>query len=444
MRRRRFLETLVASAGGLGVSRAARRHPNILLMIAGGWRGQAWPADEEIIRAPHLARLAAQGAWFPRAYTANPEPGPGRAAVLTGRYPQACGVLRDGDRMAPGAVTLAEILGEAGYETGFIGHWRLDGRATPGFVPPGPRRQGFSYWAAANRVRRPYDAPYFLDKPEPQTATGFEPEFQARLAADFIRRERHDPFFLCVAWGPPAGSGPAPPRFRKLYHERRFPLRLNVPAEDAGRVRGALSGYYAMCSAVDACAGIVLDAVDRLESGPETITVFTSDCGQMLGSHGLDGPGAFYEESVRVPLVIRFPANVKAGVRFGLPVSTADLVPTVLALAGLPAPQRLPGRNLAPVFGGGDIEGPESVYCQGRLGAPGEWRMVVRGFDKIVVDRDLRVTHLFHLGRDPYEMENLAEEKAARRTRDEMHAILRDWMRRAADKILPSGLKIRG
>ena len=433
---------LAAGVGGR-VSGAARRHPNILLMIAGGWRGQTWPGADEDLQAPNLARLTAEGAWFRRAYTANPEPGPGRAAILTGLFPHACGVFTDGDRLAREAATLAELLTEVGYESGFIGHWRLDGRAEPGYVPPGPRRHGFTYWAAANRVRRHYDAPYFLDSPEPRTATGFEPEFQARLAAGYVRQPRENPFFLCVAWGPPAGPRASPSRFRELYRDRRFSLRLNVPAKRAEAVQQVLAGYYAMCSALDACAGLVLDALEEAGAADGTIVVFTSDSGDMLGSHGLEGPGVFYEEAVRVPLVIRYPPAIEAGAVYPFPVSTTDIVPTVLYLAGFRM-SGLPGRNLAPALAGGDIEGPESVYCQGRLGSRSEWRMVVRGFDKIVVDRELRATHLFHLGRDPYEMENLAEEKSVRRTRDEMRAILRDWMRRASDKILPSGLKVRG
>lgn len=442
MNRRRFLETMLAAGAGGRVSGAARRHPNILLMIAGGWRGQTWPGADEELQAPNLARLTAEGAWFRRAYTANPEPGPGRAAILTGLFPHTCGVFRDGDRLDGEAATLAELLAEVGYESGFIGHWRLDGRAAPGYVPPGPRRHGFTYWAAANRVRRYYDAPYFLDSPEPRTATGFEPEFQARLAAGYIRRPRENPFFLCLAWGPPAGPRAAPSRYRELYRGRRFSLRLNVPAKSADAVQQDLARYYAMCSALDACAGLVLDALEKAGAADGTIVVFTSDSGDMLGSHGLEGAGVFYEEAVRVPLVIRYPSAVEAGSAPHLPVSTVDILPTVLYLAGFRI-SGLPGRNLAPVLAGGDVEGPESVYCQGRLGSRSEWRMVVRGFDKVVVDRGQVVTHLFHLGRDPYEMENLAGEKAVRRTRDEMRAILRDWMRRAGDKILPSGLKVR-
>jgi len=442
MTRRRFLETLLASTGGLGVARAARRLPNIVFMIAGGWRGPTWPGVDEELEAPNLARLTAEGAWFTRAYTANPEPGPGRAAILTGLYPHACGVFTDGDRISEDAATLAEILAEVGYESGFVGHWRLDGRAVPGYVPPGPRRHGFTYWAAANRVRRYYDAPYFLDSPEPRTASGFEPEFQARLAAKFMEKQRQNPFFLCLAWGPPAGPRLAPPRFRELYRERRFSLRLNVPAESAPAVQQALAEYYAMCSALDACVGLVLDSLEESGAGGDTIVVFTSDSGDMLGSHGLQGARIFYEEAVRVPLVIRYPAAIAAGAVHHLPVSTTDIVPTVLYLAGFRM-SGLPGRNLAGVIEGGEVKGPESVYCQGRLGSRSEWRMVVRGFDKVVADREMRITHLYNLSRDPYEMENLAGEKPFRRTRDEMRAILRDWMRRAADKILPSGLKVR-
>jgi arylsulfatase A-like enzyme len=126
-----------------------------------------------------------------------------------------------------------------------------------------------------------------------------------------------------------------------------------------------------------------------------------------------------------------------------MPVNAVDITPTLLALAGAEVPRVMQGDNLSAWLSGAGGERSESVYVQGRLGADDEWRMVVRGLDKIVVDRDLQTTHLYNLGQDPYEMENLATENGQRRRRDEMQAILLDSMRRASDKILPSGLRLR-
>lgn len=414
--------------------------PNVVLLLAGGWRAQSFDGGEGM-RAPHLARLAEDGVRFKRVYTTCPAPAPARASVLTGRFPHACGVTRDGQRLPLAEKTLAEILVSAGYETAFVGHWRLDGATTPGYVPPGERRQGFLHWAAVNRGERWYDAPYYLDEPRPLTAQGFEPAAQAELAVDFITRSRDRPFFIALFWGLPAGPRPVLPTLRPKAPESTR-LRFNVPAGHEDGARREIALYHAACAAVDESSGRLLQALEQTGAAGETIVVFTSDHGEMLGSHGLAGAGEAYEEAVRVPLVIRYPRVTPRGMTFDMPVSLADLAPTVLGLAGLGHPA-VHGRNLAPLIRGEPAERPESAYVEGRLGEPGEWRMVVRGLDKVVVGRRFNVTHLYNLGQDPYEMWNLAEEKEARRKRDEMQAILRDWMRRTGDRILPSGLKIR-
>jgi len=141
---------------------------------------------------------------------------------------------------------------------------------------------------------------------------------------------------------------------------------------------------------------------------------------------------------------MRYPLLVRGGRELDVPVSNVDLMPTLLSLAGVAVPKTVQGRNLAPLLAGEDGPRPEAVYCQGQLGSPGEWRMVVRGLDKVVVDREFAITHLYNLGQDPFEMENLATEKRFRRKRDEMFAILESWMRKTSDRILPSGLRLRG
>jgi arylsulfatase A-like enzyme len=146
---------------------------------------------------------------------------------------------------------------------------------------------------------------------------------------------------------------------------------------------------------------------------------------------------------VRVPLLISYPRRIGRRRTIDMPVCSVDLAPTLLALSGLMGRGDFHGNDLAGWLVGGEGERSESVYCQGRLGAVEEWRMVVRGFDKIVVDRDLAISHLFNLRQDPYEMDNLAGEKGQRTKQDEMRAILESRMRGVSDKILPSGLKLR-
>jgi len=207
---------------------------------------------------------------------------------------------------------------------------------------------------------------------------------ETNLAIDFLKQNRRHPFFLLVAW-----------------HRSDAP----VVDDDAGRI---------------------LAAMDDLGMANNTIAMFTSDHG--YGS----GP---LEPAMRIPLMIRY-ARLKPEVRSGVLASNVDLAPTLLALCGVSPGGSLQGRDLT-------REQPQSIYGCGQLGTPEEWRMLVRGLDKLVVDRRQNVTHLYNLGADPLEMENRARDSAFELKRDELKALLRDWMRRTGDGMDPSGLKRR-
>jgi len=312
--------------------------------------------------------------------------------LITGRYPYASGVTRDYVRLPLDQPSIAELLKVAGYETGFIGQWLLDGARAP---------EG-------------------------------EPDHQTGLAIDFVKQKRQNPFCLFLAWGRP----PRPPR----VPPPGLHLRANVPS---GYDTANLAAYYALCSSLDVNVGFLVRTLDEQHLAEDTIVVFTSDYGDMLGSHGLEGGNVPFEESVRVPLVVRYPRQIEAGRRHEFPLSNVDLMPTLLGLCGVQNPDGTQGQDLSALLTSGQGSHPESVYCLGKLGASAEWRMVVRALDKLVVDRDLNVTHLYNLGTDPYELENLAQDAAQELKRDALTALLKDWMRRTADRTDPSGLKKR-
>ena len=444
MRRRDFLKTV----GMFACSRATRganRQPNVLFIVADQWRAQALPtAGNKDLLAPNLQRLAGEGMQFNRAYAAYPLCTPSRAALITGCFPHACGVPRDDAQLALSQPTLSGQLKEAGYHTGYIGEWRLDGKESPGYVPPGPRRRGFDYWAAINRGNRFFDSVYFRDRLEPIRAAGYEPDYQTGLAVEFIAQNKQNTFFLFLSWTPPRPPRNPPARTANSYVPDHLQLRGNVPAETEARVRNEYADYYAICTALDENLGHLLIALDTHSLADDTIVVFTSDHGDMLGSQGLEDKNLPYEESARIPLVIRYPGHLKPGIqRDDLLLSNVDLMPTLLSLCSAPIPQGVQGKDLAAAMMRAEGGGQESIFCEGKLGSGEEWRMVVRGLDKLVVDSRLEVTHLFNLGQDPLEMDNLAHEAAQELKRDELKALLKEWMRRTEDRMDASGLKKR-
>ncbi len=316
--------------------------------------------------------------------------------------------------------------------------------ADPGFVPPGPRRHGFDYWAAFNRGSRYFDSIYFRDAPQPIHPSGFEPDYQTDLAIDFIKQAAPKPFYLFLAWGPPRPpSMPLPERIVSRYDPRQIRLRANVPADQESTAEENYARYYALCSAIDDNLGRLIAALDDQHLTGDTIVLLTSDSGVMLGSHGLEGDNQPFEEAVRVPLIVRYPGVIAAGGKNDSLLSNVDLMPTLLGVCGADIPASMQGQDLSSWMTRGQGSHGESVYSSGRLGEAGEWRMLVRGLDKLVVDRELNVTHLYNLGQDPFEMENLARDVSQDLKRDELKALLKDWMRRSGDGMDPSGLKRR-
>ncbi|HEX4593341.1 MAG TPA: sulfatase-like hydrolase/transferase [Bryobacteraceae bacterium] len=350
-------------------SAAPARRPNVVFILAGGWR--ALPLDD--VRLPNIETLAKRGVHFERLYTCCPSAAPSRAALITGRFPYA----------AVDQPSLAEPLKRAGYRAGF---------ADAGLAPA-------------------------------------DPDQQTDLAIDFIKQGGAKPFYLFLAWGPRR------PSTGQRHDPRQIRLRANVPADLEETARSNYSRYYDLCSAVDEKVGRLLRTLDDQHLAEDTIVVFTSDSGTMLDSQGLEGDNQPFEESARVPLIVRYPRIVAGGPKHDALLSNVDLMPTLLGLCGVEIPATVQGQDFA--------SHRESIYCSGRLGDPAEWRMVVRGLDKLVVDRELNVTHLYNLGQDPFEMENLARDVSQDLKRDELKALLKDWMRRAGDGMDSSGLKKR-
>lgn len=405
--------------------------PNVLYIVTDSWRGQTMPGIDPNLKAPNLERLARDGVQCERAYTSYAVCCPSRAAMLTGKFPHAAGVRRNHSLLPLDQPTMSAELKKSGYRTGYIGKWHLDRGDSDGFVPA-ERRRGFDYWAAHNVQHRHYDCVYFGDTPEPVKSPGFEPDHQTNLAIDFLKRPSRAPFYLHLSYVAPHAPY-TPPIEHASYDPARLQLRPNVHKTSEGAARTDLAGYYGLCSAVDANIGRLLDALDERGLARDTIVVFTSDHGSMMGSQGMDAIDVPFEEALQIPLLIRYPRRVKAGIKEKALISNVDFAPTLLSLCGLKAPASMQGVNQTPLLTGKTARRAESIYAEGSLDQPEEWRMVLWGVEKLVVDRSLKPTHLFHLGSDPYEQENLVERPEHASRRESLLAHLRQWASRTGD-----------
>ena len=177
----------------------------------------------------------------------------------------------------------------------------------------------------------------------------------------------------------------------------------------------------------------VLRELDGSGGAAETAVVFT----RRPIANGWD------EQFTHVPLAIRYPKLLPGGTAIGFPVSTVDITPTLAPLIGIPLSDRVQGQDLSALLRTGAGLRPESIYAEGELHQPGEWRMVVRGLDKLVVTPKLKVLHLFNLGEDPDERHDLTQEPGHQLKVDELLAFIQLWMRQTGDGMDASGLRRR-
>lgn len=438
--RRPELGTVLMIVGLSGVAAAdPPRRPSLLLIVPDQMRGQALGCmGDPDVKTPCLDRLAAQGVLFRNTFANTPVCCPARAILLTGMYAHRNGMIANDLRLRESETTLAEILAAEGYRTGFIGKWHLDGGLRlPGFVPPGPRRQGFAFWAASECSHEHFRPTYFRDDPTPITDRRFEPEVWTDRAIEFLREAGDRPFFLEVTMGPPHDPYGAPERFMKLYDPARLTMRPNLVEGVPGAGRKEIAAYDAAITAVDEQVGRLMTALDDLGRADDTIVVFTSDHGDMLGSHGQRLKRKPWEESIRVPGIVRYPAKVRPGRVSEALLTHVDIAPTLLSLCGLAVPKAMQGSDLSGVVLGRDGKGPDSAFFQIFVpfagdGTPRPWRGVRT--DRFMYARTEEGPWILHdVKDDPYELKNLTGDPDRAWLRAEMEAKLADWMGRTGD-----------
>ena len=412
IRRRSFLKgTIAALLGGTLVKRStlASNPPNVLFVLVDQWRAQSFsePGQPDPL-LPKLNRFAKQSCQWTRAYTVKPMCAPNRASILTGRYIHQHGVTGNGKRLPKAEITIAEVFRRrGGYHTGYIGKWHLDGKGSQ-YVPPN-RRQGFRTFKGRNGGHEYLDWISFTTNGARHRFTRYQPIKQTDWALDYMQKHRKEPFFLFLAWGPPHPPYEAPKRYKKRVPSS-FPIRPNVPKwfVDSRRrkVQRWLKGEATHRVALDEQFGRLMRGLRDLGLDRKTIVVFTSDHGDLLGSHSTKlRKGLPFEEALRVPLLFRWPGVIPRGT-VEAPISSADIMPTVLSLCGLSVPGPVAGKDLSGVMLSGD-PGPGSCYCQGKKGDDEGWRAVVTERDKLVLRLNTGRISLYDLINDPYELNDL-------------------------------------
>lgn len=436
----------------------ARRKPNLLFVFADQLRAcSVGFAGEEPVITPHIDRCAREGAIFTCAISPLPVCTPYRGSLITGRTPLSTGLVINDIPLKTTETSIAHVLNAAGYDTAYIGKWHLDGANRPAPVPPGPRRQGFAYWMGAN-FEHNYDRSAYTDN-EGRLATwpGFDAEAQTSHAIEYLKKRNPErPFGVFLSWGPPHHPyRTVPSRYLDMYDPEAIAARPNcaqVPRRD-------LWGYYAQTTFLDDQFARLMAALDGLGVKNETIVVFTSDHGDMHGSHGVYKKQWPWDESVKVPFVLRFPGVVPSRAVLDFPFSVIDVMPTLLGLMGLPIPTPVEGTDLSAFIRRERDDPPPSVLlmnpCPFSIGDP-------RGEDQVPRFRGMRMEYrgvrtsrytyvrtidqpwlLYDNVNDPYQMENRIGDPKFKAIRHDLDAMMRAHLGRLKDGFHPKDFYYR-
>jgi arylsulfatase A-like enzyme len=274
--------------------------------------------------------------------------------MQTGLYWHAHGVVKNDIRLDYSHVTIAEILRDAGYATGYVGKWHLDGgkpKERPGgFVPPGEARQGWDEWHGYEIGQEYFDVWEYDDRGVKVRVEGYdwEPTWQTDLALDFARRhsEAGRPWRYYVSYGPPHKPAQCPQEFLDRFPPEAF--RLPADVDDTPELRRVWQMYYAQVTALDVEVGRILKGLDDLGVADNTIIVYTSDHGDLLGSLGkVRGKSAPHPDAFRIPFIVRWPQRIEPNQVTDALISSVDFVPTILELAGLPVAEHMQGVSMA-------------------------------------------------------------------------------------------------
>ncbi len=465
MKRRHFLSS---SAGALAVARQASsaesgqtpgKRPNIVYLFSDQWRtmdhGYMGNAD---VRTPNIDLLADQSVNFTNAVSGIPVCCPHRASLLTGQYPLSHGLFLNDLRLNTKATSFAQALGEAGYDTGYIGKWHIDGTGRSAYIPP-ERRQGFDYWKVLECTHN-YNQSRYYDKTgqESKEWKGYDAYAQTRDAVAYIRNHatqparNQKPFGLFLSWGPPhAPYRTAPPRWVDRYDSRKLTLRQNVPPHLGKQAQSTYAGYYAHCSALDECVGWLVEALKESGQLENTILVYTSDHGDMLHSRGQLKKQRPWDESIRVPFLVRCPSSLKVKPRrLEAPINTPDIMPTLLNLAGVQIPGSVEGEDFSDVIRGQrKLEDNHAlITCPSPFG---QWTRAQGGREY----RGLRTRRysytrtiegpweLFDTQEDPFQQHNLINAATHRALRDELEDKLKERLVATGDDFAPGDELIR-
>jgi arylsulfatase A-like enzyme len=498
--RRDFIKSVAVAtlaANLIGCGKRVRK-PNLLFIMTDEQAANTMKAyGNSKIATPNLNRVAEESVVFKNAYVSQPVCTPARSTIMTGLWPTQNTMVRNGLILPRETKCIPEIMSDDDYVSGYFGKWHLGDEQ---FVQHGfdewVSTEEYSDYSSGREERKVSDYWHFLKRegytPDP-ISNLFSREFAASLpiehckpkyleqnAIAFLKQHRNDPFVLYVSFLEPHMPFFGP--LNDMYNpdEMELPPNFDDPLEDEEPAvyrntrnkylkeggygfplrteqhwRRLIANYWGLVSQVDRSVGAILKTLESLSLDDHTIVVFTSDHGDMMGSHRLIAKDVMYEESVKVPWIIRIPGRKKEQQFIENPVSQIDLVPTLLDLMGTKADREFPGRSMVPLIESRNVEedhvfvqwngfnrsygqyeteskkaiakplSVHDVYFRAVI-SPDRWKLNLSDTDR---------NQLFDLNRDPHEEKNLYYSGLYQDVIDRLTKKIHGWQSKVGDKV---------
>jgi arylsulfatase A-like enzyme len=418
----------------------AAERPNFVFMFADDQRYDAMSVVQKEqgekgrfpwLKTPNMDRLAAEGVRFRNAFVVNSLCSPSRACFLSGKYSHVNGIYNNRTPLDEKLATHASILRAEGYSTGYVGKWHMG--------PSQAARPGFD-WFASFTGQGQYFGANFLVNGQPERADDWTDDRSGDYAVRFLEKERAKdrPFLLVVGFKAPHGPFDPPKRLANAFAgETARPVpnlglrpgfntdvgKKGQPKEPGDKVSVNLN-YFRCIAGVDENVGKILDALKRLKLSENTVVVYASDNGFYLGEHTLADKRSGYDESMRIPLIVRYPGSGLKGVTRDDLVLNIDLAPTFLDLAGVAVPKTMHGKSWRPLLAKDPPKEPfrasffyeyfrEDVPKKAAAQAVGGYNTPTMTGVRTATHKLLRYrdhpewTELFDLAADPFETKNL-------------------------------------
>jgi arylsulfatase A-like enzyme len=424
------------------------KQPNVIFVFSDQHRADATGyAGNPDVQTAHLDRLAKQSINFKLAVSNMPVCSPYRATLMTGQYPLTHGLFINDKPLQTKQTCLAEAFKAADYDTAYVGKWHLNGKGRKAVIPR-EERLGFDYWRGLECTHTYNESYYYQDDEQSlRQWEGYDAEAQTKCAIDYINGRKHEekPFFLVLSWGPPHDPyQTAPEQFKQLYDATKLTLRPNVPQEKEEQARKALAGYYAHITALDTYVGWLLKTLKDNNLEEETIFVYASDHGDMIFSQDEVLKQKPWDESIRVPFLLRYPGVFGwSGREIMQPFNSPDIMPTLLGLCHIKIPGAVEGGNYAPFLRGEERLDVEAALIQSVI--PFATWTRERGGREYRGIRTQRYTYVKDLNgpwllydneRDPYQLTNLCHDSSYQEVANQLESILQDMLKERGDEFL--------